>query len=44
VALKKAVFPGDVLPITGNPKYNTEILLTPAGGAGLNVKVVPITE
>jgi hypothetical protein len=41
---KYAVLPGDDTPITGKPKYSTEMLFVPVGGAGENVIVVPMTE
>jgi hypothetical protein len=30
--------------MTGKPRYKTEMLFVPVGGAGENVIVVPITE
>jgi hypothetical protein len=41
---KYAVLPGDDTPMTGSPKYSTEMLFVPDGGAGENVIVVPMTE
>ena len=37
-----AVLPGDDTPITGSPKYRTEMLFVPTGGAPENVSVVPM--
>jgi hypothetical protein len=44
VELKNAVLPGEDEPMTGRPKYSTEMLSVPVGGAGLNVRVVLMTE
>jgi hypothetical protein len=41
---KYAVFPGDDTPMTGSPKYSTEMLFVPDGGAPENVRVVLMTE
>jgi hypothetical protein len=39
-----AVLPGEPEPMTGRPRYSTAMLFVPVGGAGLNVRVVPMTE
>jgi hypothetical protein len=41
---KYAVLPGDNVATTGSPRYKTAMLFVPVGGAGVKVKVVPITE
>lgn len=41
---KYAVLPGFDTPMTGSPRYKTEMLFVPVGGAGENVIVVPMTE
>jgi hypothetical protein len=39
------LLPGIGVPIcTGSPRYKTEMLFVPVGGAGENVIVVPMTE
>lgn len=38
------MLPGEDEPMTGRPRYSTEMLFVPVGGAGLNVRVVPTTE
>jgi len=38
------VLPGLDTPMTGSPRYKTEMLFVPVGGAGENVIVVPMTE
>ena len=38
------MLPGLSVATTGSPRYRTAILLVPVGGAGVNVRVVPLTE